>query len=410
MGRQSSVLLLHYSCPPVVGGVEEIVRQHAILLDRHGHSVKVAAGSGSSFHDKIPVIIHPLLGSREPAIEAIGKDPASSTTPLEEYTGEIEKILSDLVADTDIVLAHNVLTMPYNLPLMHALHRMADKGPHTTVCWAHDSPYFYENHDEEYHTDPWEILRTFNPSIEYVTISHSRRKQFSKILGEETRIRVIPNGIDPVTFFNLDVRVGKLLVDIGLFESDLVIAQPSRLHPRKNIEFSIRVIHSLVNKGIRAKLLLSGSYDPHEPWTSEYYAQLKGLSRELDIEKEIIILADLDKGGGHSTWNIHDLYLISDVMLLPSLQEGFGIPLLEAGMFKLPIVCSDIEPFREIGGDQVSSFSFSQSPDEVGGMIMNVVNDSPSQRMYRHVIRNYMWDNIYTAKILPLFEEIEGKG
>ena len=93
-------------------------------------------------------------------------------------------------------------------------------------------------------------------------------------------------------------------------------------------------------------------------------------------------------------------------MLLPSLQEGFGIPLLEAGLFKLPIVCSDIAPFREVTTGEVCFFSFDDSAENVAQKIMELVNRSPSNRMYRHIIRNYLWDNIYRQKIAPLFERI----
>ena len=59
-----NVALLHYSCPPVVGGVEEIIRQHASLLNRYYHNVKVFSGDGGNFADNIEIEINPLFGSR----------------------------------------------------------------------------------------------------------------------------------------------------------------------------------------------------------------------------------------------------------------------------------------------------------------------------------------------------------
>lgn len=38
--KQFNIALLHYTCPPVVGGVEEIIRQHASLFNRYKHHVK----------------------------------------------------------------------------------------------------------------------------------------------------------------------------------------------------------------------------------------------------------------------------------------------------------------------------------------------------------------------------------
>ena len=42
--------------------------------------------------------------------------------------------------------------------------------------------------------------------------------------------------------------------------------------------------------------------------------------------------------------------------VFPSIDEGFGIPLIEAMRSQLPIICSDIEIFKEIGNDSVIYF------------------------------------------------------
>ncbi|GAH07436.1 unnamed protein product, partial [marine sediment metagenome] len=60
----------------------------------------------------------------------------------------------------------------------------------------------------------------------------------------------------------------------NLFTANLLMLQPSRLHPRKNIELSIEVLKAFHDKGIQAKLLLAGAYDPHERKTTHYYNKL----------------------------------------------------------------------------------------------------------------------------------------
>lgn len=64
--KKSRIALLHYSCPPVVGGVEEIIRQQAALFHRYDHKVKVLAGDGGHFRDDFEIDINPLLSSRNP--------------------------------------------------------------------------------------------------------------------------------------------------------------------------------------------------------------------------------------------------------------------------------------------------------------------------------------------------------
>lgn len=405
-----SIALLHYSCPPVIGGVEEVVRQQAALFHRLGHKVVVLTGAGAVFEEDLPVRINPLLGSGNPEVNDAQRNLPTNLDRLDELKNQILEYLTKDLEGVDVVIAHNVLTMPYNLPLTLALHELADTESPGIVCWGHDSPFFYDDYSQDLTGEPWSLLGKYNPEITYITISGSRQQQFAELYGEGPSIEVIPNGIDPVTFFNLGSRVGGAVREKDLFDADILLVQPSRLHPRKNIEFSLEVIHAFRKMKIKARLLLSGSYDPHEESTLNYYEKLKGLARKLDVNDDVIVLADLllNESSEPSTEpiNIHELYLIADVMLLPSLQEGFGIPLLEAGMFKLPIVCSDIAPFREVSSGEVCFFSLEDSAEDVAQMIMGLVNRSPANRMYRHIIRNFLWKNIYRQKIEPLFERI----
>ena len=47
---------------------------------------------------------------------------------------------------------------------------------------------------------------------------------------------------------------------------------------------------------------------------------------------------------------MRDLYLLSDCLLFPSRQEGFGLPVLEAALHRMPIWCGDIPSYRALEG------------------------------------------------------------
>ena len=51
--------ILHYTCPPIVGGVELIMAQHARLLRAAGHGVRVLAGRGGRFRRDLRVELIP---------------------------------------------------------------------------------------------------------------------------------------------------------------------------------------------------------------------------------------------------------------------------------------------------------------------------------------------------------------
>ena len=50
------------------------------------------------------------------------------------------------------------------------------------------------------------------------------------------------------------------------------------------------------------------------------------------------------------------LYKNARIYVFPSLDEGFGIPILEALSFSTPVICSDIDVFKEVGHDYVEYF------------------------------------------------------
>ncbi len=414
MRTQLQIALLHYSCPPVVGGVEEVVRQQASLFQRHFHPVKVLAGAGGPFGE-VPVEIYPLFGSRHEAVAAAQRIGAEQPDRIHELADEIYAHLAPLGEAFNVLIAHNVLTMHYNLPLALALHRLADSGVLKVVSWNHDSPFFYDDLAEQLSHPVWNVLRTRNPNIRYVVISASRWRQFGELYGGGQPLDVIPNGIDPVRFFRLDPSTVRVIQEQNLFEAEFLMVQPCRLHPRKNIELSIRVLRALRDRGVDARLLLTGAYDPHEDGTVRYARRLGDLARELGVGRDILLLAEYRFASGERLGadrvTIRDLYLLADVLFLPSRQEGFGIPLLEAGMIKLPILCSDIEPFREIGGDHVWTFSLDDPPERIAGRLIEQVRALPPQRMFRHVIREYVWDNLYRRRLLPLLSGlVEGRG
>jgi tRNA1(Val) A37 N6-methylase TrmN6 len=65
--EKPSVAIVHYSCPPVIGGVESVIRSHALLMADNGYKVRIIAGKGERFRDDIDVVIVPSIssGSRE---------------------------------------------------------------------------------------------------------------------------------------------------------------------------------------------------------------------------------------------------------------------------------------------------------------------------------------------------------
>jgi len=201
--KKPKIVLLHYSSPPVVGGVEEVMKQQALLLHRQGHKVKVISGKGESLSREFPTTIAPVFSSLNPHVGLALKELKAGKVDRFKYVGDV--IYEDLkreVNSYDILIVHNVMTMPYNLPLTCAVKKLSENHQIKIISWNHDSIYFYPDCPDMYHSEPWDILKKRFPHINYVCISKFRCKQFRELYKVKEEIPSIPDGIDPAGFFS----------------------------------------------------------------------------------------------------------------------------------------------------------------------------------------------------------------
>ena len=77
-----------------------------------------------------------------------------------------------------------------------------------------------------------------------------------------------------------------------------------------------------------------------------------------------------------------------DALLFPSQAEGFGLPLVEASYFKLPILCSDIPVFREIAGENATYFPVNDVTALAEAILRWRREDSP---LDSYGIKRYTW-------------------
>ena len=105
---------------------------------------------------------------------------------------------------------------------------------------------------------------------------------------------------------------------------------------------------------------------------------------------------------------VGDLLRVSDVMFMPSHREGFGMPVLEAGLLGVPVVCTDVPAAEEIGGADVTRFDPDEDPARAADQILAAAGRSPIHRLRRRVRQNYTWQAIFERDIRPLLESAGG--
>ena len=404
------IALLHYSSPPIVGGVESVLAHHARLMTKAGHEVSILAGRGKVFDELIPVRLLPRLDSRHAEVLKVKADldTGKYTAAFDDLRDQIGMDLLPELKGFELLIAHNVASLHKNLPLTAALNQAYQApGFPRLVLWHHDLAWTTSRYRSEMHAGyPWNLLRSKWAGAAHVTISKMRRGELSDLLGiAPESIRVIPNGVDMNTFFKLEPFTVQLVEQLRLNQADPLFLLPARLTPRKNIELALRVLAKVRIEYPKAMLLVTGPEGPHSPTNAAYKRRLLHLRRELDLQGAVHFLAEVTAEFIPDTV-IADFYRLADALIFPSREEGFGIPIIEAAFSSIPVFCADIPVLRELGGEDVSYFDPQAEPDSIALQIAVRLVSEATGRWARRAKHGFTWDSIYRLHIDPLILEV----
>ena len=388
--RPRRLALLHYTAAPVTGGVESVLSAHAQLLREAGHDVRVIAGRGNA--EMVPEI-----DSRHPAVEQLAGRLAAGDAATEAFEGlraRLVERLRPLLADRDLVLAHNVLTMPFNLPLAAAL---VDMGK-PLVAWTHDlawlNPRYVAYQRQEW---PWSILSQPQSGVRYVAISRVRQRELVRLMRlPQHEVPVVPNGVSPAGFWGLSHQVVELARLAGFEGADPLILVPVRITRRKRLELAIEAIAGLRADYPQLKLVVSGPLGPHSVDNVAYVAELREQRSRLGLDDLVILVCDLREPNGEHPVDdraVAELYRMADLVLLPSESEGFGLPALEAGLSRAPLVCADIPVLREVTHGHAWTFPAGGDAVAVADAVRGALG-SRAARLRRRVLRGYGWPSV----------------
>jgi glycosyltransferase involved in cell wall biosynthesis len=165
----------------------------------------------------------------------------------------------------------------------------------------------------------------------------------------------------------------------------------------------LRILAALQQDFPPARLIITGPLGPHNPANMHYFQTLTALQQELKLQNSVLFLAEQTEEHIPDAV-IADFYRLADALLLPSREEGFGIPILEAGLAGLPIFCTGIPPLKDLGGEEATYFSPDAEPALVAQLIADRLQADRTYRLRVRVRSSYNWQNIYQRHIAPLLE------
>ena len=404
-----NIAILHYSVPPIIGGVESVIAHHARLMYAAGHSVRLIAARGDLLGKQIPLTIIPLADSRHLRVAKIKEqlDRGEVTKEFESLRDDLTEQIQSALSGVDMLIAHNVCSLNKNLALTAALHQLhTSKKIPRLILWHHDLAWTTPRYQPELHDGyPWNLLRIDWGNVNHVAVSELRRAELAELMKlEPASIHVIPNGVDIARFYKLESQTQTLLEQTHLLEAAPILLLPVRVTPRKNIELALHTLAELRKQYPKASLIVTGPLGPHNVNNIQYFEMLKTLRSQLDLQGSVHFLAELVDSFLPDEV-IADFYRIADALFFPSREEGFGIPLIEAAFSHLPAFCADIAPLRALGLEDAVFFSPDEDPAQVAVLIAEYFHSSPATRLSMRVRSSFSWDAIYRQDIAPLLEK-----
>jgi glycosyltransferase involved in cell wall biosynthesis len=217
-------------------------------------------------------------------------------------------------------------------------------GRTKTVAVVHDLA--VHRYPEQFRYKDWLLLHTFSAyaareADQLIAVSQATADDLARYYGREKRVRVVHHGVDHDRFYapgEEEARAGwqRLSKRFSALHQPYVL-YVGQIQPRKNLVRLIAAFERVKEHLPGLQLVLAGGHGWRQASIHQALARSPVAS---DIVSLGVIPDDL----------LAALYWHAEVFVLPSLYEGFGMPILEAFACGCPVVCADVSSMPEVAG------------------------------------------------------------
>jgi glycosyltransferase involved in cell wall biosynthesis len=227
-----------------------------------------------------------------------------------------------------------------------------------------------------------------------IAISQTSRRDFVETLGlDPGRVDTVPLGVAAPD--GSAARRAPSRAELGLPDGPLVLTI-AQLRPHKNLGALVQALPEL-----DAQLVVAGSgEDPAERDRLRAAASSAGVADRLHLL------------GAVPDDRLEALYATADCFALPSLHEGFGLPVLEAMARGLPVACSDRSALAEVAGDAALRFD-PTAPAEIAAALRGLLTDAELRASLvergRERARGFTWEETARGTLRTYRRALEGR-
>ena len=180
-----------------------------------------------------------------------------------------------------------------------------------------------------------QALKALRQADSYIVGTEWLKRELATWLGDDKNIHVVPFGVDRAFFGESAVARERGRREWRIPEDAFVVLHVGSTVDRKNVPLVIQTVARLRQQTDAYLLQVGGRLTPEQ----------EQLIDRLDMRSVVRSVASADETA------LRRAYRTADVLLFPSLYEGFGFPVLEAFASGLPVVTSGAGGLKEVAGD-----------------------------------------------------------
>ena len=361
-------------CYPTFGGSGVLATELGMSLVEHGHEVHFIAY-------KKPVRLNNLnYGLFFHEVE-VPDYPLFNFAP---YELALSTKLVEVVKNNSIDLMHVHYAIPHAYAAYMAKKMLKDQSINVPIVTTlHGTDITLVGNHPSYKTA---VTFSINKSDIVTCVSESLKNDTLDQFEITKDIHVIPNFID-INKYN--IQQVKCLDENPKISDEFIITHVSNFRPVKNISHVINVFNN-IQKEINSKLVMIGEGPEKE--------MAEQLCEDLGISKKVEFLGNTNQ--------VEKKLCHSDLFLLPSSAESFGLAALEAMASKVPVISSNAGGLSEINIHGETGFLTSANDIEsMSNYAISILKDSITLEEFKS--RAYKKaEEFDIKKIVPVYEEI----
>ena len=364
-------------CYPTFGGSGVVATELGIALAEHGHEIHFITY-------KQPVrlqLLHNNVHYHEVSV------PSYPLFHYQPYELALSSKLVNMAKLHEIEIVHVHYAIPHAYAGYMAKQMLAQEGifiPMVTTLHGTDitlvgSHPFYKP----------AVTFSINNSDAVTSVSQSLKDDTLRLFNIKKEIEVVPNFIDTKKYENLYSNCERELIASN---NEKIITHISNIRKVKRVDDVIEIFDR-IQKELPAKLVIVGDGPEKE--------SLENLCKKKGIDEKVLFV-----GNSHE---VDKILCFSDLFILPSEHESFGLGALEAMVCGVPVISSNAGGLPEVNIHGESGYlSNVGNIDEMAKNALKILVNSDTHQLFKRKAKENA-QRFETKLIVPIYEEIYKK-